>query len=214
MQQLLLTLTMNLLALECKHTFLSHHDRWPSCSVWHLHIERGDDGIYSQVQGKAEELKNGAGKTASQAADAAEQAGGAAGQVGSAAGQPGTSGSQPEAQADTQAANAEGAAAENSTNEQHGAGQGSKQGTDRAQGTGTKTGSASSGSLMERLRSMASVVQREVRSACLLLTQALAISPSDVEAKLPCCLTAAVGDWLGWTSGTQREGQLLKGLYQ
>ena len=124
----------------------------------------------SQVQGKAEELKDGAGKTASQAADAAEQAGGAARQMGA-------SGSQPEAQADTQAANAEGAAAENSTKEPHGTAGGRKQETNQAGGTGAKAGTASSASLMERLRSMASLVQREVRSPYLRLTHALAASP-------------------------------------
>ena len=123
-----------------------------------------------QVQGKAEELKDGAGKTASQAADAAEQAGGAARQMGA-------SGSQPEAQADTQAANAEGAAAENSTKEPHGTAGGRKQETDQAGATGAKAGTASSASLMERLRSMASLVQREVRSPYLRLTHALAASP-------------------------------------
>jgi len=101
------------------------------------------------VKGTAEELKEGAAKTGSQAVDAAEQA--------AASAQTSTSDSQ-------QDTVQEGASQAESSGQAR-AGSGSEQGPDRAQGAGAKARAPGASSIVERLRSMASMVQKEVGNA-------------------------------------------------
>ena len=101
------------------------------------------------MKGTAKELKEGAAKTGSQAADAAEQA--------AASAQTSTS--------DSQQDTAQESASQAERSGQTQAGSGSEQGPDQAQGAGAKAGAPGASSIMTRLRSMASMVQREVRDA-------------------------------------------------
>lgn len=101
------------------------------------------------MKGTAEELKEGAAKTGSQAADAAEQAAVSA--------QTSTS--------DSQQGTARKMAFQAESSGQARADSGPEQGPDQAQGAGAKARAPGASSIVERLRSMASMVQREVRIA-------------------------------------------------
>ena len=101
-----------------------------------------------QVKGNAEELKDAAAKTGTQAGDAAEQAAVSA--------EASTSGSQQDG--------AQGTSAQGASSRQPRESAGAQQEPDKAQGAGTRSeGAAAVPGLMERLRSMAGMVQREVR---------------------------------------------------
>ena len=111
------------------------------------HIEHSQTWL-SQVKGTAMELKEGAAKTGSQAAAGAEQA--------AASAQTSTS--------DSQQDTAQEGASQAESSGQARAGSRPEQGPDQAQGASAKAGAPGASSIVERLRSMASMLQREVRN--------------------------------------------------
>lgn len=103
---------------------------------------------YIQVKGNAEELKGTAAKTGTQIADAAKEAAASA------------EASTVDSQQDAQGPSSQGASSRHAGGT---TGAGAEQEPGQAQGAGTAAGEAAgASSLMERLRTMAGVVQREV----------------------------------------------------
>ncbi len=126
------------------------------CSCQQTRLTSGCDLLcHLQVKGNADELKDTAAKTGTQVADAAEQAAASADA------------------STSQQGDAQGSASQGAGSRQAGEATGAEQEPGQAQGAGaTGTAAAGAPNLMERLRTMASIVQKEVtQMPCLLLPQ-------------------------------------------